>query len=268
MTSTAGTSTAGTRARGSRAEATRLARQLAAAAGPTESLRAITDLRRHLDALEAEQVRGALELGCSWRMIAEALGVTRQAAHRKHAARAAAARKPSDPPPLTGNRLVVLAPVRSAVALARREAAAAQSRLVGTEHLLTGLVLERKGAAAQALTSLGATIEKVRHCAQVSADQAHGEPETADHDMPAWTAAPDRLPFSRRGRQALEQALREAVRLGDGEMGVEHLLLALLRDEGSRAVRCLARLRITPAMVEEELERARGGAPQLSASAR
>ena len=30
-----------------------------------------------------------------------------------------------------------------------------------------------------------------------------------------------------------------------------------MRDDGSRAVQCLERLRITPAMVEDELQRAR-----------
>ena len=246
-----------------RSEAARLARQLAAATGPSESLRAITDLRKHLDVLEAEHVDGALALGYSWRLIADALGVSRQAAHRKHAGRAARkAQQPEQPPSLAGNRLVILAPVRVAVALARQEAESTAGPLVGTEHLLLGLLHERKGVAAQALGELGASLEKLRHCVRMSLDRAHGDPETEDHEPPAWTAAPaTRLPFSRRGRQALEQALREAVRLGDETMGVEHLLLALLRDERSRAVDCLARLRITPPMVEQELGRLRDGAP-------
>jgi len=76
--------------------------------------------------------------------------------------------------------------------------------------------------------------------------------------------APGRAPQAcraRRGRQALEQSLRETVRLGDGELGVEHLLLALLRDGDSRAVQCLERLRISPAMVEDEIGRMRLAAP-------
>lgn len=231
----------------------RLARQLAMAAGPTESLRAIADLRKRLSALEAEQVDLALKTGYSWRLIAEAIGISRQAAHRKHATRVAAAAKQLEEQSVAGNRLVIVGPVRQVVVMARQEASAAQSRLVGSEHLLTGLVRERKGAAAQALTALGVTLDKVRHCAQASADQAHGDPETEDLEPPAW-ASPGRLPFSRRGRYALEQALREAVRLGDGQLDVEHLLLALVRDSGSRAVECLERLKITPAMVEDELQ--------------
>jgi len=235
----------------------RLAREAAAASEPTQSLRAIAELRRQLDVLEAERVDAALKAGCSWRVIAEAIGVSRQAAHRRHASRAAAAKQSS----VAGRRLVIVGPARVAVVLARQEAAIAQSRAVGTEHLLTGLVRERDGVAAKVLTTLGVTLDKVRHCAQASRDRARGEPETEDLSPPEQTA-PSRLPFSRRGREALEQSLREAVRLGDEHLGVEHLLLALTRDSGSRAVRCLERLLVSPAMVEDEIGRMRLAAPQ------
>ncbi|HEV2777391.1 MAG TPA: Clp protease N-terminal domain-containing protein [Solirubrobacteraceae bacterium] len=209
-------------------------------------------MRGCLDRLEAEHVDAALEARCSWRVIADALGVSRQAAHRRHTTRIAAASQPARTEPVAGNRLVITGAARVAVVMARQEAAGAQSPNVGTEHLLAGLVRQRDGLAADALGTLGVTLDKVRHCAQASADRAHGDPETADHPL-AGTKA--RLPFSRRGRESLEQSLREAVRLGDDHLGVEHLLLALLRDPGSRAVECLKRLDVTPAMVEEELQR-------------
>jgi hypothetical protein len=243
----------------------RLARQLAATEGPTEALRAIAHMRQRLDELEAEHVDAALQTGYSWRLIAQALGVSRQAAHRRHAPRVAAAAKQLEEQSVAGNKLVIVGPVRVAVVMAREEAAAVRSRLVGTEHVLIGLVRERKGAAAEALTTLGVTLEKVRHCAQASADRAHGDPETEDHTPPAW-ASPAKLPFSRRGRQALEQALREAVRLEAEVLDVEHLLLALLRDPDCRAVQCLERLNVTPAMVEDELQAMRlpAEAPSLA----
>jgi len=235
----------------------RLARQAAAATEPAAALRAIAALRRNLDTLEAEHVDAALQARCSWRQIAEALGVSRQAAHRKHTARLAeAAQAPAQS--VSGNRLVIVGAARVAVVMARQEAAAAQSPNVGTEHLLAGLIRQHDGAAAEALTTLGVTLDKVRHCAQASTDRARGEPETADHSVLGTTPNPKpkpKLPFSRRGREALEQALREAVRLGNDHLGVEHLLLALMRDSQSRAVACLKRLRVTPAMVEAELQR-------------
>jgi DNA-directed RNA polymerase specialized sigma24 family protein len=63
------------------------ATQLAAAAGdrdPKVGLQAVAALRKLLERLEAVQVRNARAKGWSWQDIAEELGVTRQAVHKKH----------------------------------------------------------------------------------------------------------------------------------------------------------------------------------------
>lgn len=63
---------------------------LAAAADssdPHTGLRAVAALRRLLEQLEALQVDNAREKGWSWQDIAEILGVSRQAVHKKHARR-------------------------------------------------------------------------------------------------------------------------------------------------------------------------------------
>jgi DNA invertase Pin-like site-specific DNA recombinase len=60
---------------------------LAAAAGdrdPRTGLRAVAALRKLVDQLERAQVRAAREQGWSWAEIARELGVTRQAAFKKH----------------------------------------------------------------------------------------------------------------------------------------------------------------------------------------
>ncbi|MFD7893458.1 helix-turn-helix domain-containing protein [Streptomyces sp. NPDC059568] len=51
---------------------------------PRVGLRAVAALRRLLERLEAVQVRSAREQGWSWQEIADVLGVSRQAAHKKH----------------------------------------------------------------------------------------------------------------------------------------------------------------------------------------
>jgi len=56
----------------------------AAGADPRTGLRAVRALRRLLEHLEETQVRRARELGWSWQEIAEVLGVSRQAVHKKH----------------------------------------------------------------------------------------------------------------------------------------------------------------------------------------
>lgn len=56
----------------------------AASDDPGVGLRAVRSLRELADRLEALQVRRARSLGWSWQEIADALGVTRQAVHKKH----------------------------------------------------------------------------------------------------------------------------------------------------------------------------------------
>jgi len=66
------------------------ATDLAAAAGsadPRVGLRAVVALRRLLEGLENLQVANARRQGWSWQEIADALEVTRQGVHKKHAGR-------------------------------------------------------------------------------------------------------------------------------------------------------------------------------------
>ncbi len=55
---------------------------------PRRGLEAVVALRRTLEALEAAQVENAfVAAGWSWARIAEVLGVSKQAVHKKHAKR-------------------------------------------------------------------------------------------------------------------------------------------------------------------------------------
>ncbi len=51
---------------------------------PVEGFRAVAALRRLADQLEARNVGLARRQGWSWEQIGDALGVSRQAAHKKH----------------------------------------------------------------------------------------------------------------------------------------------------------------------------------------
>ncbi|HEV2743967.1 MAG TPA: hypothetical protein VGV91_12485 [Rubrobacter sp.] len=64
---------------------------------PREGLEAVVALRRTLEALEAAQVENAFILGWLWARIAEVLGVSKQAVHKKHAKRIRA-KYPGRPP--------------------------------------------------------------------------------------------------------------------------------------------------------------------------
>jgi DNA-binding NarL/FixJ family response regulator len=64
-------------------EATKLA-GAASSADPAVGLRAVASLRALLETLEQLQVENARAQGWSWQQIAESLGVSKQAVHKKH----------------------------------------------------------------------------------------------------------------------------------------------------------------------------------------
>jgi DNA-directed RNA polymerase specialized sigma24 family protein len=69
---------------------------------PREGLEAVVALRRLLEALEAAQVENAYLAGWSWARIAEVLGVSKQAVHKKHAGRIRD-KYPGEPPRRKGS---------------------------------------------------------------------------------------------------------------------------------------------------------------------
>jgi CRP-like cAMP-binding protein len=58
---------------------------------PKDGLAAVVALRHLADRLEAAEVERAIRAGWTWGRIAEVLGVTRQAVHKKYAKRVSAA---------------------------------------------------------------------------------------------------------------------------------------------------------------------------------
>jgi ATP-dependent Clp protease ATP-binding subunit ClpA len=97
---------------------------------------------------------------------------------------------------------------------------------IGTEHILLGLLREQEGPAAQALESLGITLERVR--AQIVRIVGSGEEVTSGQ-----------IPFTPRAKRVLELALREALSLGHNDIGTEHILLGLVRENEGVASRIL-----------------------------
>jgi ATP-dependent Clp protease ATP-binding subunit ClpA len=218
---------------------------------PDTGLRSVAALREAIETLEAAHVSSALREGWSWSRIARALGVSKQAAHKKHADRPRRAR--SD---VETHQLAVAPPARRVVSLARLEADSCYAEAVGTEHLLLGVMRLGEGPAVEVLGSLGLSLADVRQQVIAFADTAPGNGSA--RGGPARRRAAKRraarLPVSRRAREALEQAMREVVRLGHRRLGPEHILLALLRDESAGSVRVLAGLGVSAQAVEAALE--------------
>ncbi|MWV49923.1 hypothetical protein GRS96_11640 [Rathayibacter sp. VKM Ac-2803] len=68
-------------------ESSEIAAVAADLSDPKAGLRAVSSLRVLADTMELRQVEAALRAGMTWQDIADALGVTRQAAHKKHSKR-------------------------------------------------------------------------------------------------------------------------------------------------------------------------------------
>lgn len=68
-------------------DAVTIAAAAADTADPQAGLRAVAALRRLTDSLELAQVEAAVQAGLGWAQIAQQLGVTRQAVHKKYAKR-------------------------------------------------------------------------------------------------------------------------------------------------------------------------------------
>jgi ATP-dependent Clp protease ATP-binding subunit ClpA len=108
-------------------------------------------------------------------------------------------------------------PAREVVVLAQDEARTLKHHYIGTEHILLGLLREEEGLAGQALDAVGVTVEEVR--ARVARIVGQGDEVTTGQ-----------LPFTPAAKKVLELALREALSLGQGEIGTEHVLLGLVRE--------------------------------------
>lgn len=137
---------------------------------------------------------------------------------------------------------------------------------VGDEDLLLGVLREDEGITIRALSSLGVTLEVAREESEalfadalasigISLEEVRLEAGEA-FDM--RIAQKRQLPFSPRAKKALEQALREAVRLGENQITAEHVLLGILRDEHGMAPRILGNLQVSTKAVERRLDQLRG----------
>jgi ATP-dependent Clp protease ATP-binding subunit ClpC len=143
---------------------------------------------------------------------------------------------------------------REVVAAAEAEARKLHHGRLGTEHLLLGVLSRPDEPGARALAKLGVTLGPTR--AQVM--RIVGLPETP---------SPPALAQTPMARSALGGALREAIELGRTTVESEHILLALLRERDSLAVRILRDAGVDPRRLRDEVaaaveEPARGTADE------
>jgi ATP-dependent Clp protease ATP-binding subunit ClpA len=209
---------------------------------PETALRALSALRLELDQIEPELVARSLQAGATWSDVARALGVSKQAAHRKHRDLARTLQLSS---PGGGPKVLVTPEARRSIQLARDEARQLGQPAVGTEHILLGILRCRGNQTVKALNALGVTHEAARLFVQ---------PTMPGLGPDAAGEADVRQGVTSQARRILEGSLREAIKRHESYIGVEHILLALLSDSRNGAVQTLEAMKTTPKAIRRQLE--------------
>jgi ATP-dependent Clp protease ATP-binding subunit ClpC len=129
---------------------------------------------------------------------------------------------------------------RRVLTLAQEEARLLNHSFIGTEHILLGLIAEGGGVGAQALRSLGISLEAAREKVE----------ETIGMSLTGASGSP---PFTPRAKKVLELSLREALQMNHSYIGTEHILLGLVREGEGVAATVLVSLGADLGRVRQEV---------------
>lgn len=234
------------------AEVEALVLRVVAGVDPAERLQALSALRRELDKIEAELAAAAVHSGMSWRQIGSAIGVSKQAAHRRHSQ--SVSRRDGHRSRGEGRQQVSVSPyARRAVRVARQEAARMGRTAIGTEHLLLG-ILQCGDPEAQDLMkrfdiTLTAALDALEPTTQMTLEAARRAYRDSDEQGAANVVSP-------LTRRVMERALTRVAAHGEGELSVLDLLGSTLTHEDGGAARTLRTLGHDPAVIRDEISRA------------
>ncbi len=108
------------------------------------------------------------------------------------------------------------------ISIAQEQAKELGDNYVGSEHLALAMIIaEEDGLTPWLLTGLGVDKQKFREALVAMT----GSREEVQDSKPTG-----QLPFTPRAKRILELSLREAMSLGHNHIGVEHILLAFIRE--------------------------------------
>ena len=129
---------------------------------------------------------------------------------------------------------------KQVLSLAKEEAQRQGRTDIRPEHLLLGMLRERKGMGTQALRELGVDLDTLRSRLNALAGQPLGAPE---HD--------GEIGLSQASKRVVELAVHEGRALSHPYVGTEHILLALLAEGESAAAQALAEMGVTQERARE-----------------
>ena len=179
----------------------------------SQASKTVGDLEQVGDALLSHFVDQCRRSGHSWSAISNALGVSKQAAHKRFTL---------DVP--TFERFTQRA--RSVLSQSETEAHRLGHGFVGTEHILLALLEVPEGIAMKVLDEVGISKPMV-------------EEQVLELIKRTTASEEGKLPFTPRAKAVLRGAVEVAMQLGHNYIGTEHLLLGLFGDEDSVAAKVL-----------------------------
>ena len=113
---------------------------------------------------------------------------------------------------------------------------------IGTEHLLYGLIAEGTGVASQVLEMQNLTPEKVLEEIEMLIGRGNED-----------TNVEETIGFTPRTKRVIENSFKEAKRLDSEYIGTEHMLIGIMKEGDSVAVRIMLDLNINPQKIYNEI---------------
>ncbi|MDI9462438.1 MAG: ATP-dependent Clp protease ATP-binding subunit [Bacillota bacterium] len=120
--------------------------------------------------------------------------------------------------------------VQKVLLLAQEEAKSFNHNVIGTEHILLGLVREGAGIAAKVLISMGVDLNRIRM--EIEKLIGRGNAQLVSQS----------ISYTPRAKKVIELAIEEGQNLGHNYVGTEHLLLGLIREGEGIAAQVLNNL--------------------------
>ncbi len=140
------------------------------------------------------------------------------------------------------------------VVLAQEEARNTGHNLVGTEHILLGVIGEGTSTAAELLFNLGINLDRTRELAIEIVGKGSG-------------FIPANIPFTPKAKRILEQAFNEARQLKSNFISPEHILLAIIKQSDNMAVKLLMKQGVDLKKLRTDLIKKLGEAEVVAAAA-
>ncbi|MEO0844866.1 MAG: ATP-dependent Clp protease ATP-binding subunit [Cyanobacteria bacterium J06648_1] len=141
------------------------------------------------------------------------------------------------------------------VVLAQEEARNTGHNLVGTEHILLGVIGEGTSTAAELLADLNISLEQTRELAVEIVGKGSG-------------FIPANIPFTPKAKRILEQAFNEARQLKSNFISPEHILLAMIKQTDNMAVKLLTKQNVNLRQLRTDLIKKLGEAEVVAAGSK